>query len=88
MYYKFLDSADIDKVIVNGTLMISSFEYFRKLEASQWGAIADPLDAASKLTVGGPFVICENSPELEMVNKANIGLGCSKNLRMCPVVAS
>jgi hypothetical protein len=75
MYYKFLDSADIDKVIVNGTLMVSSFEFFRKLEASQWGAIADPLDAASELTVGGPFVIRENSPELETVNKANIGLG-------------
>jgi hypothetical protein len=75
MYYKFLDSADIDKVIVNGTLVVSSFECFRKLEESQWGAIADPLDAASELTVGGPFIIRENSPELETVNKANIGLG-------------
>ena len=75
MYYKFVHSADIDKVTVNGTLVVSSFEYFRKLEAGQWGAIADPLDAASELTVSGAFVIRENSPELEMVNKANIGLG-------------
>jgi hypothetical protein len=74
-YYKFLDSADIDKVRIEGTIMVSSFQYFRELEVSQWGAIADPLDAASELTARGPFVIRENSPELEMVNKANIGLG-------------
>jgi hypothetical protein len=75
MCYKFLDSADIDKVIVNGTLIVSSFQYFRKLEEKQWGAIADPLDAASELRVEGPFIIRENFPELEIVNKANIGLG-------------
>jgi hypothetical protein len=74
-YYKFIDAADVDKVLVNGTLIVSSFEYFRKLEAAQWGAIADPLEAASELTVRGSFVIRENSPELEIANKANIGLG-------------
>lgn len=74
-YYKFLDAADVDKVLVNDTLIVSSFEYFRKLEAAQWGAIADPLEAASELTVRGSFAIRENSPELETVNKANIGLG-------------
>ena len=74
-YYKFLDAADVDKVLVNSTLIVSSFEYFRKLEAAQWGAIADQLEAASELTVRGSFVMRENSPELETANKANIGLG-------------
>jgi Protein of unknown function (DUF2934) len=62
-YYKFLDAADVDKVLVNSTLIVSSLEYFRKLEA------------ASELTVRGSFVMRENSPELETANKANIGLG-------------
>ncbi len=74
-YYKFLDTSDIDKVIVDGTLIVSSFEYFRDLEGDKWGTIADPLEAASELTAQGKFVIREDSPELEMVNKANIGLG-------------
>jgi hypothetical protein len=74
-YYKFLDAADVDKVLINNTLIVSSFEYFRKLEAAQWGTIADPLEAASELTVKGSFVIREDSPELEVANKANIGLG-------------
>jgi hypothetical protein len=50
-------------VLVNSTLIVSSFEYFRKLEA------------ASELTVRGSCVMRENSPELETANKANIGLG-------------
>src|SRR6266571_434010 len=29
MYYKFLDTADIDKVLIDGTIVISSLEYFR-----------------------------------------------------------
>src|ERR1700746_3091920 len=74
-YYKFLDTSDIDKVIDEGTLIVSSFEYFRDLEGGKWGTIADPLEAASELTAKGKFVVRENSPELEMVNKANIGLG-------------
>jgi hypothetical protein len=74
-YYKFLDSGDIEKIIIDGTLKVSSFEHFRELEEAQWGEIADPLEAASELTVRGQFVIRENSPELDMINKANIGLG-------------
>jgi len=73
-YYKFIDSGDIEKVIIDGTLKASSFEHFRQLEEAQWGDIADPLEAASELTVRGQFVIRENSPELDIINKANIGL--------------
>lgn len=74
-YYKFLDTCDIDKVIVDGTLVVSSFEYFRGLEVTKFGTIADPLEAASELTVREQFVIHENSPELEVVNNSNIGMG-------------
>jgi hypothetical protein len=73
--YKFLDTTDIDKVLIDGTIKVSSFEYFRQLEAARWGDIADPLEGASELTAKGEFVLRENSPELEMANKANIGLG-------------
>jgi hypothetical protein len=74
-FYKFLDTADIDKVLVNNTIKVSSLEYFRKLEVTKWGDIADTLEGASELTMQGEFVLRENSPELEMANKANIGLG-------------
>jgi hypothetical protein len=74
-FYKFLGTMDIDKVLSNHTIKVSSFEYFRELEATEWGDIADPLEGASELTMKGEFVLCENSPELEMANKANIGLG-------------
>jgi hypothetical protein len=75
--YKFLDSADVSKVITDGTIVISSFDYFRKLEEKEWGLIADPLEGASELTTE-PMVVRENSTELEMLNNANIGLGMFK----------
>jgi hypothetical protein len=74
MYYKFLDTADADKVLIDGTMVISSLEYFRSLEAN-WADIGDYLEGASELTVKGNFVIRENSPELALVDNANIGLG-------------
>jgi hypothetical protein len=74
MYYKFLDAADVDKVLIDGTMVISSLEYFRRLEVN-WADIGDPLEGASELTVKGNFVIRENSPELALVDNANIGLG-------------
>jgi hypothetical protein len=74
--YKFLKTGDVDKVIVDGTIKISSGTHFRELEAvGGWGAIADPLEAASLLTIKDRLDLTENSAELEMVNKANIGLG-------------
>jgi hypothetical protein len=43
MHYKFLDSKDIDRVLVDGTMIISSLEYFRRLEEGKWTDIGDPL---------------------------------------------
>jgi hypothetical protein len=48
MHYKFLDSAHLENVLVAGTIVISSFEYFRQLEEVEWGGIADPLEAATE----------------------------------------
>jgi hypothetical protein len=76
-YYKFLDTRDIDRVIGDGTLgtlIVSNVSYFRTLEAT-WGTISDPLEAASALTFGASFVLTENSTDLEIANKAGIGLG-------------
>jgi hypothetical protein len=61
-----------------GTVIVSSVAYFRTLEAETWGPIADPLEAASALTVGEKLILTEGSPELEIANKANIGLGAFK----------
>jgi hypothetical protein len=75
MHYKFLDSAHVSNVLVEGTIVISSFEYFRRLEEAQWGGIADKLEAATELKMPEYFVATENSPELKQLNNANIGLG-------------
>jgi hypothetical protein len=77
-FYKFLDTGDIEKVLGDGTfgtIKVSSASYFRSLEATKWGAIADPLEGASALTVGEKMVLTEGSPELEIANNANIGRG-------------
>jgi hypothetical protein len=75
MHYKFLDSAHVSNVLVEGAIVISSFEYFRRLEATEWDGIADKLEGATELKMPEYFVATENSPELEQLNKANIGLG-------------
>lgn len=74
MHYKFLDSSDVDKVMHDGTVIISSLEYFRELEEKEWAGVADHLEGASELTTG-ELVVRESSPELALVNNANIGLG-------------
>ena len=61
MYYKFLDTEDIDKVLIGGTIVISSREYFRVLEETEWAHIGYPLDGASELTVNGEFIVTEGS---------------------------
>jgi hypothetical protein len=73
--YKFMDAGDIDRVLVDGTIKVSSFKRFRDQETTEWGDIADRLEGASELTIKESLVATENSPELEMLNKANIGLG-------------
>jgi hypothetical protein len=75
MHYKFLDTKDIDKVLIDGTMIISSLEYFRRLEETEWADIGDPLEGATELTVKGNFIISENSPELAIANTSNLGLG-------------
>jgi hypothetical protein len=78
MHYKFLDPGDVQRVLADGTIAIGSFEHYRRLEESQWGAIADRLEGASELTTPANFVATENSPELAMLNRANIGHGMFK----------
>jgi hypothetical protein len=78
MHYKFLDTVDVDKVLIDGTIIISSLEYFRRLEEKEWAEIGDPLDDASELTTSGEFIVTEGSRELEMINNAVEGLGLFK----------
>jgi hypothetical protein len=74
-FYKFLHTKDIDYVLIDKTIKVSSFDRFRKLESSEWGTIADRLEAQTELTVKDRIVAREGSPELEMLNSANLGLG-------------
>lgn len=77
--FKFLDTAHIDSVIFGGTVILSSLSHFRSLEETGcWGAIADDLEASSLLTVKRGLIVTENSPELEMLNNAGIGLGMAE----------
>ena len=78
MLYKFLDTYDVDKVMVDGTIVVSSLEYFQNLEEGEWADIGDPLEGSTELTAKGDFAIREDSPELTLVNNANIGLGMFK----------
>ncbi len=75
MYYKFLESGDVYHVLIEGTMMVSSLSYFRKLEL---GDIGDPLEGGTRLTVRKAIIATEGSPELEMLNAADIGLGSFK----------
>lgn len=43
---KFLNAAHVDSILINGTLMFSSFSHFRKKEGDRW--ISDPDEAASR----------------------------------------
>jgi hypothetical protein len=78
MFYKFLRSEDIDYVLRDGTVVVSSLKYFRDLEDTQRPWIGDRLEGATELTTPDRLTLTEGSPELEMVNRANIGLGMFK----------
>ena len=85
--FKFLDTAHIDSVIFGGTVIVSSLSHFRSLEETGcWGAIADDLEASSLLTVKRGLIVTQNSPELEVVNNAGIGLGMVKSSPTYPAV--
>ena len=75
MYFKFMNTEHIDRVLKDGTLIVSSFKYFRDLEAAHGPWIGDRLEAASELTAPADFTLTEGSPELQRVNEANVGMG-------------
>jgi hypothetical protein len=75
MFFKFLDTKDVDKVLRDGTLKVSSLKYFRELERGQ---IGDRLEGSTELTTPERFTLTEGSPQLELANRANIGLGMIK----------
>jgi hypothetical protein len=77
MHYKFLHTSDIDKVLHDGTVVVSRLSYFRQLEEQEGPWIGDRLEGASELVVQN-LVATEHSPQLEMLNRANIGLGMFK----------
>jgi hypothetical protein len=78
LFYKFLHTEDIDRVLREGTLMVRSLKYFRELEDKQKPWIGDRLEGSTELTTPPTLTLTEGSPELEMVNRANIGLGMFK----------
>jgi hypothetical protein len=49
---KFLNAAHVDSILINGTLMFSSFSHFRKKEGDRW--ISDP-DEAGLAPIPSPF---------------------------------
>lgn len=77
MFYKFLNAKDIDRVLRDNTVLISSLKYFRELEKSRGPWIGDELEGSTRLKTP-PLTLTEGSPELEMMNRANIGLGMFK----------
>lgn len=87
MHYKFLDSKDIDRVMVDGTIMVSSLEYFRGLEEAEWADIADALEGASELTIGENFVLRESSPNSRALTVPIWGAACLIPSQKCLVEA-
>lgn len=85
-YYKFLNRSDVARVLVEGTVLVSSLEYFRNLESEHWKLIADPHEGASELTMPEHFVATENSPELDMINNSRVAEGIA--LKAVHVVGS
>jgi hypothetical protein len=79
-YYKFLDRDDVNRVLNDGTVLISSLEYYRGLEKAAWGLIADRLEGASEMIMPDHFTITENSPELEMINNSGAAKGSARKL--------
>src|SRR5689334_22899094 len=78
MFFKFVDTKDVDRILREGTLKVSSLKYFRDHESAQRPWIGDRLEGATELTTPKDFILTEGSPELELANNANIGLGTVK----------
>jgi hypothetical protein len=56
--YKFLHSVHIDKIVIDGTVTISSLSYYRQLEEPQW--IADRLEGSIEVNLTEGLVVSGN----------------------------
>lgn len=74
-FYKFLNAEHLDAVCRDGTLIVSSFQYFRDLEQKEGPWIGDRLEGATEMWTPEHYVLTEGSDELDTINKANIGHG-------------
>lgn len=77
-FYKFLNAEHVDAVCQKGTLIVSSFQYFRDLELTEGPWIGDRLDGATEMRTPEQYVLTEGSKELDTINNANIGHGMFK----------
>jgi hypothetical protein len=75
MYVKFIDSENIDRVMRDGTVMLSSFQYFRDLEKTRGPWIGDELEAAAELRAPKTLTLSEGSPDLAKVNQSLAATG-------------
>src|SRR3954470_19261286 len=78
MYVKFIDSENIDRVMRDGTVMLSSFQYFRDLEKTRGPWIGDELEAAAELRAPKTLTLSEGSPDLAKVNQSLAATGLFK----------
>src|SRR5437763_1835684 len=61
---KFLHAKDIDRILVDGTIRISTLSYFRGLEGLPW--IADPDEASTTVNTAGAVITSEgDEPQFE-----------------------
>lgn len=81
-FYKFLNAEHADAVCRDGTLIVSSLQYFRDLELKEGPWIGDRLEGATEMRTPEHYVLTEGSQELDAINKANIGVGMFKQLAM------
>jgi hypothetical protein len=59
--FKFLDRKNIDDMLVEGTIRVSTLSHFRKLEGSDW--IANRNEATTIVNVNEPFVLSSSGSE-------------------------
>jgi hypothetical protein len=61
--FKFLDSKNIDDMLVRGTIRVSTLSHFRKLEGDDW--IADRNEATTIVNVNEPVVLTASGGKFE-----------------------
>lgn len=75
-YYKSSDQSAAARML-EGTVMVSSLEHYRWLQAS-WDLVGDPLEGAFELTVPRQLVATEGSSDLELLNSSGLADGLAK----------